>query len=207
MNIRQEMKNFIETQYQESEKILSYYPTVAIDGEKIKAIMINEVVANSVQEDFYSEKEVSLYMSTTLALFQAAGLHVESIDDILALGIYITSAVKLPKDDYTIDTVRIKEHVPILKQELSLFPNVKVIILNGDVAKKALNTISREETKKAVIPAISTYKLRKESFYYGKIRVFPSYIMTGKNILIEKSKFAMVSEDIVNMMDMIAGGE
>jgi hypothetical protein len=33
--------------------------------------------------------------------------------------------------------------------------------------------------------------------------VFPSYIMTGGNILIEKSKFAMAADDIKKMMEII----
>ena len=49
----------------------------------------------------------------------------------------------------------------------------------------------------------STYKLRNSEIYYKGIRVMPSYIMTGGNILIEKSKVTMATEDIAAMSAMI----
>ena len=76
-------------------------------------------------------------------------------------------------------------------------------MLMGDVAKKAFNMIAKKSTKKNVIPAVSTYKLRKNEIYYKGIRVMPSYIMTGGNILIEKSKAAMATEDIATMLKII----
>ncbi len=50
---------------------------------------------------------------------------------------------------------------------------------------------------------MSTYKLRDSEFYFNDVRIIPSYIMTGANILIEKSKFQMASEDIQTMMKII----
>ena len=73
----------------------------------------------------------------------------------------------------------------------------------GDVAKKAFNMITKKATKKNVVPAISTYKLRNSQLYYGDIRIMPSYIMTGGNILIEKSKVTMATEDIAGMLEII----
>lgn len=93
--------------------------------------------------------------------------------------------------------------LPYLEAELSLFPNVKVIMLMGDVAKKAFNMITKKATKKNVVPTVSTYKLRTTEIYYKGIRVMPSYIMTGGNILIEKSKVAMATEDIATMLEII----
>lgn len=34
----------------------------------------------------------------------------------------------------------------------------------------------------------------------GDIRLFPSYIMTGKNLQIERSKRTMIAEDISQML-------
>lgn len=98
----------------------------------------------------------------------------------------------------------IEESLPYLNKELSLFPNIKVIMLMGDVSKKAMNMIAKKETGKNAIPSISTYKLRNSEIFYKGIRLMPSYIMTGKNILIEKSKFQMASEDISIMYDIIS---
>ena len=134
---------------------------------------------------------------------QGAGTEVTSIQDILQMGIYITNAVKTPKTEYAIDKSSIENSLPYLEAELSLFPNIKVIMLMGDVAKKAFNMIAKKSTKKNVIPAVSTYKLRNSEIYYKDIRIVPSYIMTGGNILIEKSKVAMATEDIATMLKII----
>ena len=125
------------------------------------------------------------------------------MQDILDLGIYITTAVKTPKSGYTVETGTIKAHLPVLQAELNMFPNLKVIMLMGDVAKKAVNMIAKAQTKKNVIPSESTYKIRENEYYWNDVRVFPSYIITGGNILIEKSKCEMIAEDIQRMMALI----
>ena len=175
---------------------------IDIDPLTIKAIMINEVVPSDPLEDFYGNPDAD-YLKTTIPLLQRAGAETASIQDILQKGIYITNAVKTPKTDYAIEKSSIENSLPYLEAELSLFPNIKVIMLMGDVAKKAFNMITKKSTKKNVIPAGCTYKLRNSENYYGDIRVMPSYIMTGKNILIEKSKAAMATEDIATMLEII----
>lgn len=73
----------------------------------------------------------------------------------------------------------------------------------GDVSKKALNMIAKKQQGKNIIPSVSTYKLRNTEIYYKGIRLMPSYIMTGGNILIEKSKVTMITEDIATMLELI----
>lgn len=179
-----------------------YFNDIEVIPESVKAILINEVVPADAKDDFYGNVDAA-YLSTTIQLFKQAGMDVNSVNDILDLGIYITNAVKKPKNEYSIERGMIEESLPYLEKELSLFPTIKVLMLMGDVAKKAFNMITKKETKKLVIPAISTYKIRSQELYYKKFRVLPSYIMTGKNILIEKSKFNMTSEDIACMYDII----
>lgn len=178
------------------------FNSVAVEPEKIQAIMINEVVPANLTDDFYGGSEAA-YLSTTIPLFKKAGIQVDSIQDILDMGIYITNAVKIPKTEYTVTKESIEKSLPYLEKELNLFPNVKVIMLMGDVAKKAFNMISKKETGKNAVPGISTYKLRGSEILYKGIRILPSYIMTGQNLLIEKSKFEMASEDIANMYRLI----
>lgn len=175
---------------------------VNIEPETIQAIMINEVVPSCPEEDFYGKQD-SAYMSTTIPLFRKAGIEVNSIQDILDHGIYITNAVKTPKSEYAVSKESIEDSLPYLEKELALFPNVKVIMLMGDVAKKAFNMICKKATKKNAVPSISTYKLRNTEIFYNGIRIMPSYIMTGQNILIEKSKFEMASKDIETMYRLI----
>lgn len=175
---------------------------VNIEPETIRAIMINEVVPSCPEEDFYGKQD-SAYMSTTIPLFRKAGIEVNSIQDILDHGIYITNAVKTPKSEYAVSKESIEDSLPYLEKELALFPNVKVIMLMGDVAKKVFNMICKKATKKNAVPSISTYKLRNTEIFYNGIRIMSSYIMTGQNILIEKSKFEMASKDIETMYRLI----
>lgn len=196
MNIKTEL----ETKLSTASGI--YLNNIEIDPPTIKAIMINEVVPSDPIQDFYGAADAD-YLKTTIPLFQMAGAKVTSIQDILQKGIYITNAVKTPKSEYTIDKGSIENSLPYLEAELSLFPNVKVIMLMGDVAKKAFNMITKKASKKNAVPAVSTYKLRNSEIYYEGIRIMPSYIMTGGNILIEKSKVSMAAEDIATMLEII----
>lgn len=179
-----------------------YLNDIEVDPLTIKAIMINEVVPADPAQDFYGSANAD-YLKTTIPLLQGAGAAVASIQDVLQMGIYITNAVKTPKTEYTIDKSSIEKSLPYLEAEIALFPNVKVIMLMGDVAKKAFNMITKKATKKNAVPAVSTYKLRNSEIFYQGIRVMPSYIMTGGNILIEKSKVTMATEDIAIMLEII----
>ena len=175
---------------------------IEIDPLTIRAMMINEVVPSDPLQDFYGASDAD-YLKTTIPLFQGAGAEAASIQDILQMGIYLTNAVKTPKTGNTIEKSRIENSLPYLEAELSFFPNLKVIMLMGDVAKKAYNMIAKKSAKKNVIPAVSTYKLRNSKIYDKGIRIMPSYIMTGGNLLIETSKVTMVTEDIAVMLKII----
>lgn len=196
MNVKEKLK-YIDINYK-----YMFFNDVEVIPEKIYAIMINEVVPEKEKDDFYNNLN-SQYLLDTILLFKKAGINVNSINEILNLGIYITNAVKIPKKESIIQKSYIEKSIPYLEKELSLFPNIKVIMLMGDVAKKSFNIIAKNNTGKNIIPSISTYKLRKSQIYYNNIRLIPSYIMTGKNILIEKSKFEMASEDISIMYKII----
>lgn len=176
-------------------------PEIIIDADHIKAIMINEVPPQNPEDYFYSESSNPNYMNTTIPLFQKADVNVKNIKDILDIGVYITTAVKKPKSEYAVSTEIIREHMPILEHEIQMFPNLRVIMLMGDVARKSFNMILRKNKCRSITG--STYKIRQQIFTYRDIRVLPSYIMTGGNILIEKSKCKMISEDIQTMMDLI----
>ena len=196
MNVKVELQQFTEN------SVNLAFNDVIVEPKTIQAIMINEVVPIDSDDDFYGKSD-SAYMSTTIPLFQKAGIEVNSIHDILNLGIYITNAVTTPKSEYAVSKESIIESLPALEREIQLFPNLKVIMLMGDVAKKAFNIISKKESGKNAVPSISTYKLRNTEIFYKGIRIIPSYIMTGQNILIEKSKFEMASEDIATMYKLI----
>lgn len=204
MIMKDSLNAFMEENYKsEANMIGSYLPQWEIDPAKIKAVMINEKVADSPYADFYSPEDDSYYMQTTKKIFWEAGADVQSISDILKMGIYVTSAVKTPKEGAVIDTDDIKHFVPLLEQELALFPSLQVVMLMGDVARKAFNLIAKGQTKKNAVPAGSTYKLRHNEISYQGIRLLPAYIMTGKNLAIEKSKTVMSAEEVAKMLELI----
>ena len=191
----------------ELERLLGSAPNIQlndvdVDPASIRAVLINEVVPADPAQDFYGSSGED-YLSTTIPLFQQAGLPVSSIREILDLGVYITNALTTPKTAYAIEKSAIEESLPWLEAELARFPNLQVIMLCGDVAKKMVNMIVKKVTKKNVIPSGSTYKIRGEQYHWGGIRVMPSYIITGGNLLIEKSKVRMITEDIAAMAEII----
>ena len=170
-------------------------PDISLDPEKVQMLMISEAPSVNPHENFYS-KNNEAFLQSVFQIFKDAGLEVSSIQEFLDYGIYITTAIKCPKKGLSVSTDTIKTCSLLLEREFDSFPNIKVLMLNGDVAIRVMNYILKRKDGTKVIPAGSTYKIRKEKFYYKTIRVFPSYILTGKNLLIEKSKRRMITEDL-----------
>jgi uracil-DNA glycosylase len=128
--------------------------------------------------------------------FADAGLPAGGISDIIGRGIYITTAVKSAKTGYAVLPRTIWNCSLLLEREIALFPRASVVLLMGDVAKRAMNDITKRRDGVAVIPSGSTYKIRKGEFLLSGRRYFPSYLMTGGNYLIERNKRRMIAEDI-----------
>jgi len=201
MNVKQTLSK-IATQNGLVPDVLQF-PDCELNPTKIKVVMINEVVPKNPDDWFYSEAPDPENRRTAFGLFEGAGVPVKSMRDVLDLGIYITAALKTPKEGYTADPATIKVQLPLLEAELMLFPNLKAIMLMGDVAKKAVNLIAKAKTKKNIIPSKPTGSIRHNEYYWDAVRVFPSYIMTGKNLLIEKGKCDTIADDIRRMMKVI----
>lgn len=202
--VKTHLENFIKEREDILQREKMILPDITLDPDRIQLIMISETVPSCPEDYFYSRKANAEYMQTTIPILRDSGLEVRTIDDIVNCGIYITTAIKTPKDGYTVPTEVIKNQLPILEEEIKLFDNIKIIMLMGDVAKKAMNLLSRKQTKKNVIPSGATYKLRSNEYYYGTVRVLPSYIITGGNILIEKSKVRMIKEDLILAQKIIS---
>ena len=177
-------------------------PSKEINADNIRILMITEAPPNEKEDYFYADGN-PFYLQTTVQAFRDAGADVSSMQDILNLGVYITTAIKCGKTQYAISGDTMKNCSKMLEKELALFPNVRVFMLMGDVAIKMMNNIWKNQTGKKVIPAGSTYKIRGQAYYFKDIRVFPSYTPAGKNFLIEKSKRRMVAEDIREAMKMV----
>lgn len=176
--------------------------TAGINPQRIKIIMICEKPPEKAEDYFYSSSD-SLYVKNTVAAFNSANIKVRNINDIILKGVYLTVAVKTQVKETPIPLDIIKEQSSLLEKELNIFPDVRAILLMGDTAIKAINCISQRSRKGRVIPAGPTYKIRKGEYYFNGIRVFPSYLQTGKNFLIEKSKRQMVADDIKNAFAIV----
>jgi len=178
-------------------------PDVDVQPEAVSIVMISEA-APANPGDYYYAGGDSLFERTTVQAFGDAGANVSSIQDVLDLGVYLTTAVKCAKTGYGIKAATIKECSLILERELVLFPNVQVFMLMGDVAIKALNYIARRAGEGRAIPAGPTYKIRgQEHFFRGK-RAFPSYLQAGPSFFIEKSKRRMIAEDIAAALSLLS---
>ncbi len=177
-------------------------PDVDLEPDSISIVMISEAAPPNTSDFYYKEGD-SLFEQTTVQAFKDAGADVSSVQDILDLGVYLTTAVKCGKTGYGIKAETIKECSLILEKELALFPEVRVLMLMGDVAIKAVNYIAKRVGEERVIPAGSTYKIRgREYFFQGK-RAFPSYLQAGPSFFIEKSKRRMIMEDIASALSLL----
>lgn len=206
INIKLKLSEFIkQNNFFDDSRIIFYFFNIIIEIDKIKIIMINEVVLININDDFYSvDKDVD-YLKIIIFLFDSVGIKVFNINDILDMGIYIINVVKFFKLEYIIICDIIKLYMFILEEEIKLFKNLEVVMLMGDVVKKFFNMIIKKYIKKNVIFFILIYKFCNNEFYYDNLRVFLLYIMIGGNILIEKLKFEMVLEDIKKMFEIING--
>jgi uracil-DNA glycosylase len=174
-------------------------PDIELDPDTIRLVLISETAPNDPVDAYYGPSD-ALFARTTLQAFQEAGLKVSNTQDLLLVGIYLTTAVKCGKYDYTVATSTIIRCSSLLEREIPLFPNVKAYLLMGDVAIKALNAIAKRQGLPRVIPAGSTYKIRGGEFTYRGRRVFPSYLQAGPSYGIEKSKQRMIAEDIASAL-------
>ncbi len=178
-------------------------PAVDLNPDDVSIIMISEATPADPADHYYAEGE-PLFARTTVQAFQDAGAQVSSLSDILALGVYLTTAVKCGKTGYGVATNTIKECSLLLEQELALFPDARVFLLMGDVAIKAINEIARRQGTGRAIPAGSTYKIRGGAFYFQGKRALPSYLQAGPSFFIEKSKRRMIAEDIATALQLTA---
>lgn len=178
-------------------------PAMALDPIQIGILMICEAPARDPEDDLAAEGR-PFYLETTCAAFGDAGHEVESLTDILELGVYITTAVKCAKTAYAVSGASVDHCSRLLEREIALFPAIRAILCMGDVAIRAVNNIARRADHGRVIPKGSTYKIRGQPYHWGTVRVVPSYLQTGKSYLIEKSKRRMIAEDLAQALRLLS---
>jgi len=172
-----------------------FVPGIDLDPRRVSIVLISEAAPQDPADGYYAGRE-ALFARTTVLAFQDAGSQVTSIQEILNLGVYLTTAVKCGKAGSGLSAGTIRNCSQLLEKEIDLFPNVKAFLLMGDVAIKAVNLIAKRSGEPPVIPAGSTYKIRGGEFHFRGARAFPSYVQAGPAFFVEKSKRRMIAEDI-----------
>jgi uracil-DNA glycosylase len=197
-----ELINCVDFPCEDVQKRVYTIPPTEVDPEKIRIFMISEVPPTSPNDYLYANGS-PLQAETTLTAFKDAGVELSSMQELLNRGVYVTTALKCGKTGYGVSARSIQNCSTLLERELALFPKMKVLLLMGDVAIKALNYIAKRQVGRRVIPAGSTYKIRKKEYTYEDKRVFPSYLQAGPAFFIEKSKRRMIAEDIANALSHV----
>jgi uracil-DNA glycosylase len=177
-------------------------PGMDMDPAKVSILLISEAAPENPADYYYAGLD-ALFARTTQLAFQDAGAQVTCMQDILDLGVYLTSAVKCGKTGLGLAADTIRNCSYLLEKELALFPHVKVYLLMGDVAIKAINMIAKRNSEPRVIPVGSTYKIRGGEFHFRGARAFPSYVQAGPAFFVEKVKRKMIAEDIRNALSIV----
>ena len=136
-------------------------PSIEVDPDTIKVFMVSEAPPADRSDYFYAEGD-PFYMQTTAQAFKDAGFEVISMEDVLDLGVYITTAIKCGKTGYSISSKPVENCSSLLESEMDLLPRIEAILLMGDTAIKSMNYITKKNTGKRIVPSGSTYKIRKK---------------------------------------------
>ncbi len=180
-------------------------PDIEIDPKRVRVVLVSEAAPPEPEDDYYAAGD-PLYARTTVQAFRDAGMDVRTVPDILALGIYLTTAVKCAKTGYGVATGTIKECSRLLEREFDLFRDVRAYLLMGDVGIAGVNAIAVRDGSGRAIPAGSTYRIRGGSYSFRGARAFPSYLQAGPSFGIEKTKRAMIAEDIAEALEVASLG-
>ena len=105
-------------------------PSIDINPDGISVVLISEAAPVDPDDYYYAPGE-PLFAQTTIQAFNQAGLDVASVEDILSLGVYLTTAVKCGKTGYGIKAATVKECSFVLERELALFSRVKAFLLRA----------------------------------------------------------------------------
>lgn len=170
-------------------------PSGPANPDEVAIVMVAEAPPAD-PADWFTAGPDALYARTTVQAFRDAGEDVESIEEVLGLGVHLTTAVKCAKLGTGISAATIRDCSRVLEQELGLFPLARALMLMGDTAIAALNAIARRNGEPRPVPAGATYHIRDGEFGWRGMRVFPSYVQAGPAFFVEQSKRRMIAEDI-----------
>lgn len=182
--------------------ITKYFQESIAQKDNIKLILISEALPQNIA-DYFDGKGEPQFLKNTNTIFNSLGYDFRSYSDYLNSGIYLTTAIKCVKKDYLVSSETLKNCSFNLEKELDEFTSKKVIMLMGDFAIKSMNYIWKRKFGERVIPSGSTYKIRNGIYESKGIRFIPSYTQTGDSFGLEKSKVAMIKEDVEKATEII----
>lgn len=169
-----------------------------LDCEAIRLLLLTEGYPPDPYQHYVFSNPDTLAWQNTREVLSALGVDAHSFQEVLDRGILIVPSIngvvspKVTAPEIAIASER-------LEALLGLLPNLTAIGLMGDVAIATFNQMHKRVTGTRLIPGGSTYKLRRQDFFWGSVQVFPSYLFTGKSYAIERSKRTMVAEDMQRM--------
>jgi uracil-DNA glycosylase len=183
-------------------ELKKYVQKKHIKNDEIKMAIISEALPKDMN-NYFDAGGTPQFIANTNFIFNSIGYDFKKYGDYLNNGIYLTTALKCIKKDYLVSSKTIENCSHLLEQELSRFKNLCVLLLMGDFAIKSVNYIWKRKYNIKVIPTGSTYKIRNGIYEFNGIRFFPSYTQTGDSFGLEKSKVAMISEDVKKAMELL----
>lgn len=178
-------------------------PEIPQHPETVRVMMVSTAPPADLVEA--STPGNRLVLPETLAAFRSAGYHVNTVDDVIALGVYVTTATKCPKLGFGLKPQTIAQCSYILESEIDLFPELRSILLMGNSAIRAINEIAIRREGHPIIPTGSAYKVKGYEYHLGDITLFPSYPESGRNLSVESDKSEVVAVDIRNAIEVSRG--
>ena len=87
-------------------------PAIEVKPEKVRLIVVSEAAPEDPNDYYYAGvaggDDQPHFVKTTVQAFKQAGLEVSTLDDLIDLGVYFTTAVKCGKTGYGIKAATIK---------------------------------------------------------------------------------------------------
>jgi len=177
-------------------------PEISISPKLIRGVMINDIVPENDTDDFYASVNGG-YFKSIATIFEKVNYPFGSMEELLDQGVYITSAVKVKKAGKPLSDETIRAHSELLEKELTLFPNLEVVILNGDIAIQAFNEITKRNTGKSLIPEGEEKVIKDSSYTYGGLTVMPSYHLIDRHKEKNSEAIEQIAKDINTMFSVI----
>lgn len=169
-----------------------------LDCSAVRVLLLTDGYPADPHQHYIFSDPDTLAWQNTREVLASLGVEATSFQQVLDRGVLIIPSLggEVPPK---VTPLQIADAGHRLEALLRLLPNLAAIGLMGDVAIAAFNRMHKRLTGTRLIPAGSTYKLRRQEYFWGDVQVFPSYLYTGKSYMIERSKRRMVAEDMERM--------